>query len=130
MDYKESLAASKNKLPPGNVENLLLFKKFEEFVYYFEPVVEKFPHSENFALKADIKRCLHRVLELIIITNRSSRKLDGWYKVDTEFEILRVYIRLSFKKGSKYLSFHSYEVAEKKLIELGRILGGLIKKGC
>lgn len=80
-----------NKLPAGNVENLLLYKKFEEFVYYFEPIVEKFPHYENCALKADIKQCLHRVLELIIVTNRSSRKLEGWYKLDTEFEILMFY---------------------------------------
>lgn len=118
-----------NKLPAGNVENLLLYKKFEEFVYYFEPIVEKFPHYENCALKADIKQCLHRVLELIIVTNRSSRKLEGWYKLDTEFEILRFYIRFSYKKGSKYLSFSSYETSEKKMIELGRILGGLIKRG-
>ena len=113
---------------PGNVENLILFRKFEDFILYFEPIVERFPHREHFALQADIKRCMHRIAELIIVTNKSSRKLEGWHKVDTELEMLRFYIRLSYKKGSSYLSFHGYETAEKKISEIGKILGGLIKK--
>lgn len=114
---------------PGNVENLILFRKFEDFILYFEPIVERFPHREHFALQTDIKRCMHRIAELIIVTNKSSRKLEGWHKVDTELEMLRFYIRLSYKKGSSYLSFHGYETAEKKISEIGKILGGLIKKG-
>lgn len=126
---KEVLAENKSKYLPGNVENLTLFRKFEDFILYFEPIVERFPHREYFALQADIKRCMHRIIELIIVTNKSSRKLEGWHKVDTELEILRFYIRLSYKKGSSYLSFHGYETAEKKINEIGKILGGLIKKG-
>lgn len=125
---KEVLAENKSKYLPGNVENLTLFRKFEDFILYFEPIVERFPHREHFALQADIKRCMHRIIELIIVTNKSSRKLEGWHKVDTELEILRFYIRLSYKKGSSYLSFHGYETAEKKINEIGKILGGLIKK--
>jgi trehalose utilization protein len=119
----------KTKFPAGNVENLVLYRKFEDFIMYFEPMVEKFPHYEHFALEADIKNCLHRTMELIIRTNRSSRKVEGWYKIDTEFEILRFYIRFAYNKGSKYLSSHSYETACKMMAELGRILGGLIKQG-
>ena len=113
----------------GNVQNLILFRKFEDFIIYFEPRIEKFPHYEHFALETDIKNCLHRIIELIIRTNRSARKNEGWYKIDTEFEILRFYIRFAYSKGSKYLSLKSYETAEKMMAELGRILGGLIKQG-
>ena len=113
----------------GNVQNLILFRKFEDFITYFEPRIEKFPHYEHFALETDIKNCLHRIIELIIRTNRSARKNEGWYKIDTEFEILRFYIRFAYSKGSKYLSLKSYETAEKMMAELGRILGGLIKQG-
>lgn len=120
---------SKTEFRTGNVQNLVLFRKFEDFIIYFEPLVEKFPHYEHFALETDIKNCLHRTMELIIRTNRSSRKVEGWYKVDTEFEILRFYIRFAHAKGSKYLSHHSYETACKMMAELGRILGGLINKG-
>jgi len=120
---------NKTEFRTGNVQNLVLFRKFEDFIIYFEPLVEKFPHYEHFALETDIKNCLHRTMELIIRTNRSSRKVEGWYKVDTEFEILRFYIRFAHSKGSKYLSHHSYETACKMMAELGRILGGLINKG-
>ena len=120
---------NKTEFRTGNVQNLVLFRKFEDFIIYFEPLVEKFLHYEHFALETDIKNCLHRTMELIIRTNRSSRKVEGWYKVDTEFEILRFYIRFAHSKGSKYLSHHSYETACKMMAELGRILGGLINKG-
>ena len=122
-----SKAKDKAKFPPGDVRNLALFRKFEDFIIYFEPIVEKFPHYEHFALETDIKNCLHRTMELIIKTNRSSRKLEGWYHIDTEFEVIRFYIRFAYAKGSKYLSSHSYETASKKMKELGCILGGLIK---
>jgi trehalose utilization protein len=49
----------------GNVQNLILFRKFEDFIIYFEPRIEKFPHYEHFALETDIKNCLHRIIELI-----------------------------------------------------------------
>ena len=112
----------------GSVENLLLFQKFESFIKYFEPIIERFPRYEHFALCTDIKQVLHRTIELIIVTNRSRNKLSGLYNIDTQLEILRFYVRYSYSKGSKYLSFHSYETAEKKLTEIGCILGGLIKK--
>jgi len=72
---------------------------------------------------------MFRIMEKIIKTNRSTNKTAGWYEVDTELEILRVYVHRSRKRGSKYLSIRSYETAVKNLSEVGRILGGLIKKG-
>jgi hypothetical protein len=70
---------------------------------------------------------MYRAVEKIIRANRSGNKLAAWFEVDTELEILRAYVRLSRRKGSKYLSIKSYETAVKKLSEAGRILGGLIK---
>jgi hypothetical protein len=113
----------------GNVANLALFQKFEDFMDYFEPVISRFPSYEKNTLCANIKSCMYRIMEKIIKTNRSKDKVAGWYEVDTELEILRLYVRRSRKKGSKYLSIRSYETAVKQLSEVGRILGGLIKKG-
>ena len=96
---------------------------------YFEPIIERFPRYEMTALCASIKRCMNGILELIISTNRARNKIPGWYEVDTRLEILRHYVRRSRKKGSKYLSIKSYETAVKKLSEVGKLLGGVIKKG-
>ena len=109
--------------------NLALFQKFDEFMDYFEPIVHRFPTYEKNTLCANIVNCMYRITEKIIKTNRSRDKAAGWYDVDTELEILRAFIRRSRRKGSKYLSIRSYETAVKKLSEVGRILGGLIKKG-
>lgn len=62
------------------------------------------------------------------MTNASKNRAAGWYYIDVQLEILRTYVRRSRAKGSKYLSKRSYETAVKKLSEVGRILGGLIKK--
>ena len=117
------------KAATGSVANLALFQKFEDFMNYFEPIVNRFPSYEKNSLCANIHNCMFRITEKIIKTNRSANKAAGWYDVDTELEILRMYVRRSRKKGSKYLSIRSYETAVKKLSEVGRILGGLIKKG-
>lgn len=117
------------KAPKGNVANLILFQKFEDFIIYFEPIVERFPRYEVLALSTDIKRIMNNIFELIIITNRTRNKLPGWFEIDTKLEVLRHYVRRARKKGSKYLSTKSYETAVKKLSEVGKILGGIIRKG-
>jgi hypothetical protein len=122
-------AARYEKTTSGNVANLALFQKFIDFMDYFEPIVNRFPAYEKQALCARIENCMYRIVEKIIKTNRSRDKAAGWYDVDMELEILRTYIRRSRKKGSKYLSIRSYETAVKQLSEVGRILGGLIKRG-
>jgi hypothetical protein len=118
-----------DKTQPGNVVNLILFQKFEDFVDYFEPIVERFPRYEMYALSTSIKNCMLEILRLIIVTNKTRNKLPGWHEIDTRLEVLRFYVRRSRKKGSKFLSIKSYETAVKKLSEIGKILGGIIRKG-
>jgi hypothetical protein len=127
--FHNSGSARYEKAISGNVANLALFQKFEDFMDYFEPIVNRFPSYEKNVLCANINNCMLRIMEKIIKTNRSRDKAAGWYDVDTELEILRNYVRRSRKKGSRYLSIRSYETAVKNLSEVGRILGGLIKKG-
>jgi hypothetical protein len=52
--------------------------------------------------------------------------MPGWYKVDTNLELLKIYIRRMRQK--KYLSTRTYETAVKRLAEIGKILGGLINR--
>jgi hypothetical protein len=113
----------------GSVENLKLFQKFEDFIDWLEPIVERFPAYEKFALCTKIKNCMYGIYEKIIRTNSSKNKIPGWYDIDVDLKILRGYLRRSRKRGSKYLSKKSYETAVKNLLEVGKLLGGLIKKG-
>jgi hypothetical protein len=115
--------------PLGSVENLKLFQKFEDFIDYFEPILERFPSYERYALCTHIKDCMYRIYEKIIRTNASKNKVPGWYDIDIDLKILRGFVRRSRKRGSRYLSIKSYETASKRLSEIGKLLGGLIKKG-
>ena len=113
------------KYPAGSVWNLLLFQKFYDFDVYFEPIIERFPAFEKSAWCAQIKNTLIDTIKLILITNKARDKMPGWYKVDTNLELLKIYIRRMRQK--KYLSTRTYETAVKRLAEIGKILGGLIK---
>jgi hypothetical protein len=115
--------------PLGSVENLKLFQRFEDFIDYFEPIIERFPAYERYALCTHIKDCMYRIYERIIRTNASKNKVPGWYDIDIDLKILRGFVRRSRKRGSRYLSIKSYETACKRLSEIGKLLGGLIKKG-
>ena len=117
---------SQEKYPAGSVWNLLLFQKFYDFDAYFEPIIERFPTFEKSAWCAQIKNTLIDTIKLIIITNKARDKMPGWYKVDTNLELLKIYIRRMRQK--KYLSTRTYETAVKSLVEIGKILGGLINR--
>ena len=45
--------------------------------------------------------------------------------MDIECAKLKVYIRLAMKL--KFISFHRYEVWEGMLVEIGKMIGGLLK---
>ena len=113
----------------GGVEKLLFFTKYEEFLDWFEPIVERFPAYERMVLCARIKNLMYGIYERIIRTNMTKNKIPGWYDIDLDLKILKRYVTRSRKKGSKYLGKKSYETAVKKLVEIGKLLGGLIKKG-
>ena len=113
----------------GGVEKLRLFQKFEDFIDWMEPIVERFPVYERNVLCARIKNLMYGIYEKIIRTNSVKNKIPGWYDIDLDLKILKRYVSRSRKKGSKYLSKRSHETAVKKLLEIGKLLGGLIKKG-
>ena len=115
-----------DKYPAGSVWSLLLFQRFYDFDAYIEPIVERFPAFEKSAWCAQIKNALIETMRLIIATNKTRDKLPGWHRVDTNLELLKVYLRRMREK--KYLSTRSYETAEKRLAEIGRIVGGLINR--
>jgi hypothetical protein len=113
----------------GGVEKLLFFTKFEDFMFWFEPIIERFPVYERTVLCARIKNLMYGIFEKIIRTNSMKNKLPGWYEIDTDLKILKRYITRSRKKGSRYLGKKSHGTAVIKLVEIGKLLGGLIKRG-
>lgn len=104
---------------------LALYQKMDDFITWIFPVIDRFPKFEKFALSSELKTQCYRLVRIIVRTNKSRDKLRGWYEVDVELEVLKWMIRHTHAR--KYLSPRSYETAARKVAEMGRITGGLIK---
>jgi len=109
------------------IQDFILWQKLEDFVEYFFPIVDKFPKSEKFALCSQIKNLLYIVMRDVIKMNKSRNKTVLLHDIDTNLELLRWFIRHSHKR--KFLAHQGYETAAKKVDEIGRIVGGLMKGG-
>ena len=110
----------------ATTRDFILWQKLEDYTDYIFPILDRFPKHEKFALTSQIKNHCYGLLKQTIRTNKSRYKKEGLYELDMQLEMLRWFIRHSYKR--KYLSSGSYEVASKKLDEIGRIIGGLIKR--
>ena len=108
------------------LDNLIIRKKLEDVIEYAYCVFRHFPKSERFTLVADMKRSLVKMLELIIRANKSRNKFPILMDLDTELEVFRSLVRLSFQL--KFISMKKYEVLSRMIDEVGRLLGGWIRQ--
>ncbi len=92
---------------------------------YGSPILSRFPKVEKFSLAADIRSCINELLELTITEDKRYTKKTTLENLDITNEQLKIYLRVAMEL--KYISFHSYEVWIGKLVEIGKMIGGLIK---
>lgn len=107
------------------MEDLKILQKAYDMIKYGYQALAQFPKSEKFALAADIKRCMHLILERIIEANKKYYKKTTLQELDVELMKLRAYLRLSQDLG--FLSFKKYEIWSGMVVEIGRMLGGWMK---
>lgn len=104
---------------------LVLQQKVEDMLQYGYPLLTKFPKAEKFSLAEDIRLCMNEMLRLTIAVDKKKSKLTALEKLDIENATLQAFIRLS--KDLKFISVHSYGVWETKLVEIGKMIGGLLR---
>jgi four helix bundle protein len=104
--------------------DFIFYQKFNDFIGYLFPIVDRFPQREKFALCSQIKNCCYAVMQNIIDAHRAKSKYTILYKIDGQLEFLRWLIRHAHDRG--FLAHHSFETSAKLADELGRILGRLI----
>jgi len=107
------------------IEDLKILQKVYDMTRYGYQALAQYPKSEKFALAADIKRCLHRILEKVIEANKKYYKKTTLQELDVEVAKLRAFLRLSQELG--FLPFKKYEIWSKMVVEIGKMLGGWIK---
>ncbi len=107
------------------MEDLVIRQKTYDMMEYGYKALAQFPKSEKFALAADIKMCMHKVLEYIIVAHKKYYKKTTLQELDVEVTKLKVFVRLARDLG--FLPVKKYEIWTGYLVEIGKMVGGWIK---
>lgn len=106
-------------------EELKILQKIFDMMEYGYGALAQFPKAEKFALAADIKRCMDRMLERTIEAQKKYYKKTTLQELDVEIMKLRAYLRLSHNLG--FLPTKKYEIWSERTVEIGKMLGGWLK---
>lgn len=107
--------------------NLIIYQKYIDFIYYMNDLVRKYPKSETFALVKEIKNALYSGLKALMYAIKSyskSDKLKYLNEFDVNLNLLKVYSRLSYKY--KYISLQNYQTCSEHITDFCNMLGGWI----
>ena len=102
-----------------------ILTKVKDMMLYAYPVLAQFPKAEKFSLAQDIRHCMNELLELTITEEKKYTKRTTIEYMDIENEKLKQYIEIAMEL--KFISFHKYEVWMRYLVEIGKMIGGLLK---
>ncbi|MDD3368394.1 MAG: diversity-generating retroelement protein Avd [Lachnospiraceae bacterium] len=107
------------------MEELKILQKVFDMMKYGYQALQQFPKSEKFAIVADIKHCMHLILERVIEANKKYYKKTTLQELDVEVTKLKAYLRLSYDLG--FLPMKKYEIWSGMVVEIGKMIGGWIK---
>jgi hypothetical protein len=110
------------------MKDMILYQRVYDFMLYLFPLVDRFPKYEKFALQTQIKNSVYRLLRLTVDIQKSRQKARYLYEFDKELEFLRTLVAFSNDKKPSYMSAQSRKTTMEKLLEIGKIVGGMIKK--
>lgn len=102
-----------------------ILQKVQDMMEYGYPALSQFPKAEKFSLAQDIRDCMNQLLALTITEEKKYSKKTTIEYMDIENEKLQVYIRVAYHL--RFLDKHKYSVWSEKLVEIGKMIGGLLK---
>lgn len=105
---------------------MLIVKKSYDFSTWLLRHTGKFPKSYRFSVAVRMENTIRSFTELVAVANMRTSRLQLLRQADEELTRLRLLVRLSF--DMQFLNLKSYEYASRQIAELGRMLGGWIKK--
>lgn len=106
-------------------EEFKVLQKVQDLMIYSYPILTQFPKAERFSFAQDIRNCLNTLLELTIEEEKRFIKKTTIQNMDIENEKLKIFIRVAFEL--RYIDKHRYAVWEGKTVEIGKMIGGLLK---
>jgi len=108
------------------MDKLIIFKKTYELLLWIYPILEGFPKNQRFVLAQQIFNSLLEFLKFLIEANSARQKMEILRKASVSLDQSRLLIRLA--KDLRLMNIKKYEASAEKINEIGKMLGGLIKK--
>lgn len=111
----------------NTVEDLIIYQRYMDLIYYTEMITEKFPRATKFSTVASIKTSTYDGMKYILLAYKmydKKDKLNYLNRLDVDLKMLKVLVRVSYKK--KYITVKNYEAWCRKLNDVGACLGGWI----
>jgi len=103
-----------------------IFAKTYDFLLWLVPQTLKFPKSQRFVLAQRLHGSALAFYELLIRARKVRPNLSILVDADVELEKVRLYLRLAHE--GNLLSAGQYEHASRSVVEIGRLLGGWLKR--
>ena len=116
----DAVAEASSKYGP-----LILQDKLRQLAAYERAVLLQFPRSERHSICQDIRMTTRNIQRLISRCKKRYYKKTTLEDIDVELDLLRELVAESYE--SKYINVHKYEVWSRKINEIGKMVGGLIK---
>ena len=107
------------------MEDFILLEKMYNATVYIYTLLRQFPKSEKFSLGVDVRNECYKIIRLMIVANSKRNRFSELKEIDVSLGVLRYKIRLA--KDLNFISIKKYGIISKKMAEVGKILGGLIK---
>lgn len=104
-----------------------IFAKTYDLLLWLIPQTQRFPKSQRFVVAKRVQEAAFSFYELIIEARKVRPNRSVLLRADIELEKLRLYLRLC--QDLTLLSFKQYEHGSRMMTEIGKMLGGWIKKG-
>jgi len=104
------------------LEDLVLYRKYVDFMYYGYSLMIKYPKSEKGGLVAEIKNVLYKGLDDIISYSKYKNEIY-LEDLDKNLKVLLVQIRISYKM--KYISKKNYCAFSNKINLINKLRVGL-----
>ena len=107
--------------------NLKLIPKAERYIEYMLQVIFKLPRTEKFSIGTEYKQSLYQMMKNIMMISKVEKiNILGYLnEIDSLLNTQRIYLRIM--KKNKWIDIKKFNVAMDKIMEIGKILGGLIK---
>jgi len=107
-------------------QEFLVIKRGYDFSKWLLQHTGKFPKSYRFSVAAKLENAILEFIEFTAVANVRKDKLPLLRRADEALVKLRLLFRLSYEM--RFINLKSYEYGSKQLVELGKLLGGWLKK--